>query len=57
MRKKNYKGRCEKQALDKFTTICKTYDPKTDRGLDLFTFNDGESVLRSAQYERYLERR
>ena len=27
MRKKNYKGRCEKQALDKFTTICKTYDP------------------------------
>ena len=27
MRKKNYKGRCEKQALEKFTTICKTYDP------------------------------
>ena len=27
MRKKNYKGRCEKQALDKFTTICKTYEP------------------------------
>ena len=27
MRKKNYKGRCEKQALGKFTTICKTYDP------------------------------
>ena len=27
MKKKNYKGRCEKQALDKFTTICKTYDP------------------------------
>ena len=27
MRKKNYKGRCEKQSLDKFTTICKTYDP------------------------------
>ena len=27
MRKKNFKGRCEKQSLDKFTTICKTYDP------------------------------
>ena len=27
MRKKSYKGRCEKQSLDKFTTICKTYDP------------------------------
>ena len=27
MRKKNYKGRCEKQTLEKFTSICKTYDP------------------------------
>ena len=27
MRKKNYKGRCEKQSLDKFTTVCKTYEP------------------------------
>ena len=27
MRKKNYKGRCEKQSLEKLTTICKTYDP------------------------------
>ena len=27
MRKKNYKGRCEKQSLEKFATICKTYDP------------------------------
>ena len=27
MRKKNYKGRCEKQSLDKFTTVCKTYKP------------------------------
>ena len=27
MRKKNYKGRCEKQTLEKFTTVCKTYDP------------------------------
>ena len=27
MRKKNFKGRTEKQSLDKFATICKTYDP------------------------------
>ena len=27
MRKKNYKGRCEKQHLEKFSTICKTYEP------------------------------
>lgn len=27
MRRKNYKGRCEKQTLAKFTSICKTYDP------------------------------
>ena len=27
MRKKNYKGRCEKQSLEKFVTICKTYEP------------------------------
>ena len=27
MRRKNYKGRCEKRSLEKFTSICKTYDP------------------------------
>lgn len=27
MRKKTYKGRCEKRSLEKFTSICKTYDP------------------------------
>lgn len=26
MRKKNYKGRCEKRALSKCESICKTYD-------------------------------
>lgn len=30
---------------------------KTDRGLDIFQFNDGESVLKSKQYARYLEKR
>ena len=27
MRKKNYKGRCEKRAIKKCESICKTYDP------------------------------
>ena len=27
MRKKNFKGRCENQSLEKFVTICKTYEP------------------------------
>ena len=27
MRKKNYKGRCEKRAVKKCGTICKTFDP------------------------------
>ena len=27
MRKKNYKGRCEKRVLNKCKAICKTYDP------------------------------
>ena len=27
MRKKNYKGRCEKKTIDKCKTVCKTYDP------------------------------
>ncbi len=26
MRKKNFKGRCEKRALDKFEGVCRTYD-------------------------------
>ena len=27
MRKKNYKGRCEKRTLSKCKEVCKTYDP------------------------------
>lgn len=27
MRKKNYKGRCEKRAIKKCESICKTFDP------------------------------
>lgn len=27
MRKKNYKGKCEKRKLEKFEGVCKTYDP------------------------------
>lgn len=28
MRKKNFKGRCEKKTIDKCKTVCKTFDPK-----------------------------
>ena len=41
MRKKNYKGRCEKQSLDKFTTICKTYEPLQAAYAKLLAENDG----------------
>lgn len=27
MRKKNFKGRCEKKTIDKCKTVCKTFDP------------------------------
>lgn len=27
MRKKNYKGRCEKRVLEKCSDVCRTYDP------------------------------
>ena len=40
MRKKNYKGRCEKQSLDKFTTICKTYEPLQAAYAKLLSKND-----------------
>ncbi len=35
MRKKNYKGRCEKRSLDKCAEICRTYDPIQYRYADI----------------------
>ena len=46
MRKKNYKGRCEKQSLEKFTTICKTYDPIQTAYANDLVKNDDISEVR-----------
>ena len=46
MRKKNYKGRCEKQALEKFTTICKTYDPIQTAYANILVENKDVSEVR-----------
>ena len=46
MRKKNYKGRCEKQCLEKFTTICKTYDPIQSAYAVMLVKSDNVSEIR-----------
>ena len=35
MRKKNYKGRCEKKTIDNCKTVCKTYDPIQSAYVDI----------------------
>ena len=35
MRKKNYKGRCEKRVLNKYPSICKLYDPLQNAFADI----------------------
>ena len=44
MRKKNYKGRCEKRKLDKCQGVCKTYDDiqyayKNENYMEMFLTN------------------
>lgn len=39
MRKKNYKGRCEKKYVSKCDSICKTYDPIQAAYVDLLDSN------------------
>lgn len=46
MRKKNYKGRCEKQSLEKFTTICKTYDPIQTAYASILVQNENVTQVR-----------
>ena len=48
MRKKNYKGRCEKQTLEKFTTICKTYDPIQSAYANILVKNKDVSAVGTA---------
>ena len=46
MRKKTYKGRCEKRSLEKFTSICKTYDPIQSAYADVLVKNKDISEVR-----------
>ena len=46
MRKKNYKGRCEKRSLEKFTSICKTYDPIQSAYADVLVKNKDIAEVR-----------
>ena len=46
MRKKNYKGRCEKQSLEKFVTICKTYEPIQTAYANALAKNDSVASIR-----------
>lgn len=46
MRKKNYKGRCEKRSLPKFATLCKTYDPIQYAYADILAAEDDIAEIR-----------
>ena len=46
MRKKTYKGRCEKRTLEKFTSICKTYDPIQTAYANILVENKNISEVR-----------
>ena len=59
MRKKNYKGRCEKQSLNKCETVCKTYDAvqtayakklQADKGIVSFRCNVFLEGLTEGEY-------
>ena len=46
MRKKNYKGRCEKRALSKCKEICRTYDDIQFAYADMLQQNDSITEIR-----------
>ena len=46
MRKKNYKGRCEKRTLSKCKEICRTYDGIQSAYADLLQQNDSITEIR-----------
>lgn len=46
MRKKNYKGRCEKRTLSKCKEICRTYDGIQYTYADLLQQNDSITEIR-----------
>ena len=46
MRKKNYKGRCEKRSIPKCEGICKTYDDIQRQMADLLSENETVKEIR-----------
>ena len=46
MRKKGYKGRCEKRSVPKCTEICRTYDGIQSAYADILSMDDGISEFR-----------
>ena len=46
MRKKNFKGRCEKRLIDKCAEVCRTYDVVQYACADLLQADDGIKEIR-----------
>ena len=46
MRKKNFKGRCEKRKIDKCAEVCRTYDPIQYTYANLLQANDEVKEIR-----------
>ena len=59
MRKKNFKGRCEKRRIEKCMEICRTYDPIQYACADMLSADDAVQEIRcnvlldSAELEEY----
>ena len=46
MRKKNFKGRCEKRRIDKCADVCRTYDPIQYTYADMLVLDDAVQEIR-----------
>lgn len=46
MRKKNFKGRCDKRVVDKCVEVCRTYDAIQYAFADLLAASDGVKEIR-----------
>lgn len=46
MRKKNFKGRCEKRVIDKCSEVCRTYDPIQYAYADVLQNDDAVREIR-----------
>lgn len=46
MRKKNYKGRCEKRKIDKCAEVCRTYDPIQSVYADMLAVDESVREIR-----------